>query len=347
MKTKDFLSDPGFIKWVNHPDRESDAYWKNWMAAHPEHLPQLKLARELLLRIRYNEIEPRPGAKGRILENILTTPVTTAVASVPHHGRHDHPSFGLWGKMEPWTRVAAILAVGLLVSWLAYIPKADTTMPVLAEEIKMIHKRTAPGEKLQLTLPDGTRVWMNSVSELEFPVEFNEEERVVRLSGEAYFEVEKDSIRPFRVHAEGTVTTAVGTSFNVSAKNLSRVNISLLTGRVKVEAPLLSEGFYLDPGQDMQFEPEIEKISIQGFNAGRVIAWKEGKLIFTEASLSEAVKKLEEWYGVSIHLENAKAIKWRYSGEYHNQTLDNVLNSMAHVQKFRYKIKGNKVEFKF
>jgi|SRR5690606_15600018 len=346
MKTEDFLTNTNFVKWVNHPDGESDAYWKKWMAAHPEQLAQLKLARELLLRVRYQEIEPRSGAKGRILNDILHAPVTRSSPSVSYDDRHDRPYRGLWGKMEQWVRVAAILAVGLLLSWLLNTQKGDTAMPVLAQEIKTIQKSAVPGEKLQLTLPDGTKVWLNSVSELQFPAEFNAEERTVWLSGEAYFEVERDPTRPFRVHAGGTVTTALGTSFNINTKNLSRVNISLLTGRVKVEAPVLSEGFFLDPGQDMQFEPEMEKISIQGFNPGRVIAWKEGRLVFTEASLSEAVKTLEEWYGVTIHLENAKGSKWKYSGEYENQTLADVLNSMAHVQKFRYHIDGNKVEFK-
>src|SRR5690606_32399718 len=113
MTTKDFLTDPGFIKWVNHPDRESDAYWKNWMAAHPEHLPQLKLARELLLRIRYKEIEARPGAKRRILEDILNAPPSTANTAVQRQDRDAQGSVGLWEKAGQLARIAAILLVAI------------------------------------------------------------------------------------------------------------------------------------------------------------------------------------------------------------------------------------------
>jgi len=347
MTTKDFLTDPGFIKWVNHPDRESDAYWKNWMAVHPEHLPQLKLARELLLRVRYKEIEARPGAKRRILENILQAPPAAPNTSVSHGSGNKQVRVHLWEKAGQLVRIAAILLVAISVSWLVYPPQGSDPTPTLAHVVPLIYKNTAPGEKLQLTLPDGTRVWLNSVSELEFPAEFDPGERLVKLSGEAFFEVEKDPRRPFKVLAEGTVTTALGTSFNINTKTSGRVNISLHTGRVKVEAPLVAEGVFLDPGRALQYDAHRERVTVDGFNPSAVMGWKDGRLIFAESTLPEAVRLLEEWYGIKIQLNNAEEIDWKYSGEYQKQTLDNVLNSMAYIQKFKYSINGNKVEFKF
>lgn len=346
MTTKDFLTDPGFIKWVNHPDPESDAYWKNWMAAHPEHLPQLKLAREVLWRLRYPEVAPREGAKERILQNIMYAPVSTDSTPLKLH-KPLQPAYWLWDRWAQWGRVAAIITVGCLLSWMLYQPQEQTAAPEVAEEKPMIQKHTASGEKLQLTLPDGTIAWLNSASDLTFPADFGEHQRVVYLSGEAFFEVEKDPLRPFSVHAKGTVTTALGTSFNINTKSSSQVNISLLTGKVKVEASAVPEVFFLDAGQNLQYEEEKNNVAIKAFNVRNVMAWKDGRLIFKETSLLETMKKLEEWYGVTIHLENAKGVHWKYSGEYQDQTLDNVLNSMAFVQEFRYKIEGNKVEIKF
>lgn len=347
METKDFLADPKFVKWVNYPDRELDTYWKNWMAAHPEHLPQLKLARELLLRVRYKEIEARPEAKKRILENILHAPPAAPNIAVQRQAREKRVRVGLWEKAGQLARIAAILFVAITLSWLVYPPQGSDPMPTLAQESPLVHKNTVPGEKLQLTLPDGTKVWLNSVSELEFPAEFDSEERLVKLSGEAFFEVKKDSSRPFKVHAEGTVTTALGTSFNINTKTSGRVNISLHTGRVKVEAPLVAAGVFLDPGRELQYDAHQERITVNGFNPTTVMGWKDGRLAFTESTLPEAVRLLEDWYGVKIQLNNAEKIDWKYSGEYQNQTLDNVLNSMAYIQKFKYNIEGNKVEFKF
>ena len=347
MKTKDFLTNPDFVKWVTHPTRELDAYWKNWMAGNPGHLSQLKLARELLLRVRYKEIEPRSGAKERILDNIFNASSPAMNAPVQRVSRDTDPRVDLWQKAGQLARIAAILVVAIALSWLAFSPRETAVTPVLAEENTLIQKITAPGEKLQLTLPDGTRVWLNSVSGLEFPAEFDAEERLVKLSGEAFFEVEKDPRRPFKVLAGGTVTTALGTSFNINTKASGKVNISLHTGRVKVEAPLVAAGVFLDPGRELRYDAYQERITVNGFKPTTVMGWKEGRLVFAESSLPEAVSLLEEWYGIKIQLNNAEEIDWKYSGEYQHQTLDNVLNSMAYIQKFKYSIEGNKVEFKF
>lgn len=346
MNTKDFLTNHIFIKWVNHPDRELNAYWKDWMAANPEQLPQLKLARELLLRVRYQEIEARPGAKGRILDNILNSPPAPAMP-VEEAKARPRPLVDVWGSAGQFVRVAAILLVIITLSWLASSSGKTASTPILAEERAVIQKSTAPGEKLQLTLSDGTKVWLNAVSELEFPADFGTEERLVTLSGEAFFDVAKDPNRPFKVLAKGTVTTALGTAFNVNTKTAGNINISLVTGRVKVEAPWVVEGVFLDPGQELHYSLEDERLAINRFDAKQVIGWKEGRLVFAESNLPDAVKRLEEWYGVTVALDNAEEVKWKYSGEYQNQTLDNVLNSMAYIQKFKYTIEGNKVEFKF
>jgi transmembrane sensor len=343
MVTKDFLADPKFVKWVNYPDKESDAYWKNWMASHPEYLSELKLARELLLRVRYREIEPRTGAKERVLANILNAPLAGPEAS-RQPGRR---AVGLWEKLGQLTRIAAILTLAFLLSWLAYSPDEIPALHASGDELPMIHKSTAPGEKLQFTLPDGTRVWLNAVSELEFPVKFGSGDRLVKLSGEAFFDVERDPDRPFKVVAEGTVTTALGTSFNINTKTSGGVNISLFTGKVKVEAPWVAEGVFLEPGRELQYHRKEERVTVSGFDLKQVKGWKEGRLIFSEASLPEAVRMLEEWYGVTISLHREGEVEWRYSGEYQNQPLDNVLNSMAYIQKFKYTIAGNKVEFNF
>src|SRR5690606_33336317 len=169
----------------------------------------------------------------------------------------------------------------------------------------------------------------------------------VKLKGEAFFEVEKDPSRPFKVLAGGTVTTALGTSFNINTKASSGVNVSLHTGRVKVEAPLVVEGVFLDPGRELQYDANQKKVTVNGFNPTRVMGWKEGRLVFAESSLPEAVRLLEDWFGVDIQLINVDEVDWKYSGEYQKETLENVLNSMAYVQKFRYNIEGNKVEIKF
>lgn len=343
-RIEDFLVDPKFVQWVYHPTADLDAYWRAWREAHPEQLSDLKLARELLLRMRYKEPVPRPGAKQRILNNIMQR---REIIPAARHERYLRPKTSLWERISQWQRIAAIFLVTLLLAWLAFPHHSHRPAGPVAEEIPVLRKTTAPGEKLQVTLPDGSRIYLNAVSSLEFPEQFDALERRVVLSGEGYFEVEHDSLRPFRVVSNGTVTTALGTSFNINGKSADDVRISLLTGKVKVKTTADSEHVFLDPGQELHFDREREVISVKEFSSGEVTAWKDGRIVFRDASLPEVVKVLEEWYGVNIHLENQRALEWKYSGEYSRQTLEDVLNSLSYVQKFDYTINGKNVAFKF
>lgn len=341
------MTNPRFVRWVNNPNKELDAYWKNWMDANPEHLPHLKWARELLLRIHYEELEPRAGAKQRILDNILGSQQAAPANLSVQKEKTPEPKENIWDKVNQLQRIAAILLVSFSLVWLTFPDKVETPLESVAEEIPKLQKTTAPGEKLQVTLPDGSRIWLNSVSKLEFPERFDSSERRVTLIGEGFFEVEKDANRPFRVETNGMVTTALGTSFNINNKSGNKVMVSLLTGKVKVKATPGSEDVFLNPGQELRFSSEEEKYQISRFNPEEVIAWRDGQIVFKDASLTEVVKILEDWYGVAIHLENPRGVDWKYSGEYRHQTLANVLNSMSYIQKFNYTINGKNVEFKF
>src|SRR5690606_10499758 len=154
-------------------------------------------------------------------------------------------------------------------------------------------------------------------------------------------------LRPFRVITNGTVTTALGTSFNINSKSADGVRISLLTGKVKVKATAVSEDVSLDPGQELRYDKHHERISVNGFNPDKVTAWREGRIVFKDATLGEVVKILEAWYGVKIHLKNPQGIDWKFSGEYRNQSLEDLLKSLSYIQKFSYSIQEKNVAFKF
>jgi len=213
--------------------------------------------------------------------------------------------------------------------------------------IQTLNKNIAKGEKLSFTLPDGTRVWLNSGSTISYPEKFDFDQRVIKMEGEGFFEIEKDTLRPFKVVSGGFVTTALGTSFNVKTNKTSGLKVSLVTGIVKVEGENSIEEYLLEPGLEFIDDLKSGKKTIRKFNPDKVLAWKEGRIIFENASLSEVVMTLEDWYGVEIHLVNAENVKWKFSGEYQNQILDNVLNSMSFIEKFNYKINGKNIELTF
>ena len=162
--------------------------------------------------------------------------------------------------------------------------QADSVMPDKLEMNKVI---TTTGGFYSLVLSDGTRVWLNSESELEFPVFFGKGERVVRLGGEAFFEVTPDAARPFIVRTNDIRTRVLGTSFNIKAyKNEADVITTLFTGKVDVASLADTTGkVVLSPGKQAGWNPQTGKLSVSEANLDNVIAWREVMFVFKDDSV--------------------------------------------------------------
>lgn len=344
---QDFLTNPEFVQWVKNPTKQLDDYWTKWINANTDLLPTLKLAREFLMRIQYEEIRAAEGTKEEILTGLLKIPSRKSETSVVKAYPLPYPKKKVnYFALSQLHRIAAILIIGLGLGWL--LSPAEISHPTLVqkEQMALVIKSTIQGEKLQMTLHDGSKIWMNSATEIQFPERFDSLERRVLLIGEAYFEVAEDSMRPFIVETNGLSTTALGTSFNITTKNEGQIHISLLTGKVKISSTFV-EDVFLDPGKELRYSTKDQKQQVRTFDIKQVMGWKEGNLLFHDATLLSVVKQLEEWYGVKIQIENGERIRWKYSAEYKNQTLEDVLNSLSYIQQFEYTLEGKQVKFKF
>jgi transmembrane sensor len=348
LTTQDFLTNPEFVQWVKNPTKQLDDYWAKWIKANPDQLPTLKLAREFLMRVQYEKIRAAKGTKEEILNDLLKIPSkkihfsTGEAISLRQQKRKIN-----YFNISQFHRIAAILMIGLGLGWLLSPGEKSPSTPFEVEQISLLSKFTLPGEKLQLTLKDGSKVWMNAATEIKFPEKFDSLERRIFLTGEAYFEVAKDSLRPFIVETNGLSTTALGTSFNITTKNEGQIHISLLTGKVSISSTSDHEDVYLDPGKELRYSITDRKQQVRTFDIRQVMGWKEGILLFQDATLLSVVKKLEDWYGVKIEVENGEGIRWKYSAEYKSQTLEDVLNSLSYIQQFEYTLEGKNVKFKF
>lgn len=346
-KIEFFLTNPEFVRWVKESDKELDEYWERWMEANPGAFPDILAAKEFVKSIQFGELKPEAGVREDILSGILKVNETASTESKPTKIDPTSLKTGLWNKFGQIQRIAAILLLSFSIPfYLMFLKHQEKKLPE-PEVIPALEKNIAKGEKLSFTLPDGTRVWLNSGTAITYPEKFGTGERLVKMNGEAFFEIKKDSLRPFRVISGGFVTTAIGTSFNVKTDKVSGLKLSLVTGKAKVEEENSKEGFFLDPGLEFLDDPKSGKRTVRKFDPEKVLAWKEGKIIFENASLREVVGTLENWYGVEIHLVNAENVKWKFSGEYQNQVLENVLNSMSFIEKFNYKINDKNVKLIF
>ncbi|MEO0331763.1 MAG: FecR domain-containing protein [Bacteroidota bacterium] len=245
-------------------------------------------------------------------------------------------------------RVAAILIIPFFFSWLYvkfYQPGTVVQPP------KMITVEAPVGVKVTKILPDSSRVMLNARSSITYIAGFQENAREVTLSGEAFFKVAKDSLRPFTVHSGNISTTALGTSFNINYRpDSTTTEVSLATGKVEIidNTAVLTK---LEPGERLQYDRGRSTFRTDHYDTLETLAWKDGILHFKEAGIEEVIQKLEDWYGVEITLEGkiekAKNQAWTYTGTYKNQNLVNVLSGISYVKDFTYEIQQKKVTLMF
>jgi transmembrane sensor len=194
---------------------------------------------------------------------------------------------------------------------------------------------TPRGGQYQLTLPDGTKVWLNAASSITYPTAFTGNNRTVEMTGEAYFEVVHDKKRPFTVKAGGQTIEDIGTQFNVNAYSDEPAQVTtLLEGAVSVSGHLLRPGEKATGGGDIRVE--------QG-DPDQAVAWKNGLFNFTDAGLQTVMRQLSRWYNVDVTYEGNIPPR-QFTGMIgRSLTLDQVLKGLA-KERVHYQIEeGNKL----
>jgi len=162
------------------------------------------------------------------------------------------------------------------------------------------------GGQYRVILSDGTKVWLNAKSEITFPAEFVGNSRNVKLSGEAYFEVAKNKVKPFFVHTPQQEIKVLGTHFNVNAYgNEQHINTTLVEGRIKVSNGTAGTSVMLEPGQQAQAGGRSATDIKVVYNADieKITAWKNGLFNFNGATLHEVMRQLERWYDIEVVYE--------------------------------------------
>ena len=177
---------------------------------------------------------------------------------------------------------------------------------------------TPTGRQYHIQLPDGTEVWLNAASSIHYPTVFSGTERVVDITGEAYFEVAKDAARPFKVKAgQGAQIDVLGTHFNVNAySNEPAIATTLLEGSVRFRGSSGPNGGekseLLKPGQQTQYDQASHALTVANdVETAQVVAWKNGKFDFNDMGLKKVMQQLERWYDIDVVYEkNVPDIKF-------------------------------------
>ncbi|MDR2284993.1 MAG: DUF4974 domain-containing protein [Sphingobacterium sp.] len=197
----------------------------------------------------------------------------------------------------------------------------------------------------RLVLSDGTQVWLNAASSLRFPLHFDENNRTVHLTGEAFFEVTENKKRPFIVQSQNHSVTVLGTSFNVSAYPNEHTQTTLLTGSVKVNAA--NGQLNLQPG--MQSDAFGDQLTRRTVDVESVAAWKDNRFVFVKEPLTDIMKKLERWYDVEFVIQKGSEglLTKTFSGSLTRYSqLSETLELFSYTESLNYSIKGRTVYLK-
>lgn len=200
-----------------------------------------------------------------------------------------------------------------------------------------------PKGEYYVVLGDGTKVWINSVSELEFPSRFTGNIREVKLSGEAYFEVASDAQRPFYVRVGDEKIRVLGTAFNVAAyREEGETAVALLSGKVSFEVK--TKAYVLTPGEIATLDQTSGVVSIQEGGADAIADWRMGKFNFVDLPIERLAARLSRWYGVTFEFSDDAAKELRFSGAVTKyRTLDYVLNMISKTTQVKFREDHGKI----
>lgn len=236
-------------------------------------------------------------------------------------------------KLYIWVKVAASLLIllGLSYLFIQYRQTVHHGTP-LAGYTEKINEN---GKRSQLSLEDGTIVWLNAGSSLRFPERFGSDMREVFLEGEAFFEVARDEERPFIIRTGEVETRVLGTSFNINAYPGHLPIITVASGHVRL-ADAKDNSIDLRAGEQANYHRGKGFSPIKRVNAKEYTSWTRGTLNLNDKSLAEAARMLERWYGIDISLENKDLENCIIAGEHTNESLESVLEALRFVFHVNY-----------
>ncbi|AXT56020.1 DUF4974 domain-containing protein [Aquimarina sp. MMG015] len=214
------------------------------------------------------------------------------------------------------------------------------------EEIEYLEISIPKGEIFQLSLSDGTKVWMNADSKLKFPKNFiaKEVNRIVYLEGEAFFDVTTNKAQPFIVKTKEMDVKVLGTKFNVSSyAEDSTIKTTLVEGSVAINAKNKLKELKLRPNYQAVYSKGDELIAKKKVNTILFTSWMQKKMIIHNESFAEVIKRLERTYNVEIISTNQRLNNTRFTGEFDTENVKQILNVFSKTINFNYEIENKKI----
>lgn len=336
---EDFILDDNFMRWVLHPERESDRFWSHFMELHPEKRDDINEAHFLihglqvvepsLLSERMAEIRSKvladSGPSNSPLRNLIgiaaafllvislggliyflldsrqSFPVDPEECADLNKGMVILPD-GTTNEFDTeQTRISQTTNGNLTIN----NDTVSITQHACNQGNSMARVIVPYGKRSEITLSDGTRIWLNAGSQLSYPLSFLDDKREVYLSGEAFFDVESDAVKPFHVITEDMKIRVTGTRFNVTSYGNDRTTQAvLLSGNIDAaKNRRFAQSMALKPGERIVYDRNEGNLEVESVDVELYASWVKGYLIFENEPVEHIIRKLERYYDKNILTE--------------------------------------------
>lgn len=371
-----FLKDEKFIEWKLFPTEELDRYWEEYLLLHPEERSNIELAEKYFRNINISSHElPRERKQEAMVRmehslrayhrkhtirrfayagvaciavlflsilyfqniNQLGDKLTFQEDYIVGSELESEDILFITGNRI--TSFQSSVDIQINNDKTAQVKSIENETEEITIEDYTLNKVIIPyGKRSKIVLSDGTRVWLNSGSSLEFPSTFSGDTREISLTGEIYIEVEPDNNRPFFVHTRGYDIQVYGTKFNVRAYTDTPSSVVLVEGSVSLHSIDERELFLL-PKEQAIFSEATGVFDKQEVDVHSFISWKDGYLTFEDTPIIEALKQIERYYNLSFNYEDDISFKGlTCTGKIIlSDNLDNVMTTLSLISDTKYR----------
>jgi ferric-dicitrate binding protein FerR (iron transport regulator) len=325
--TDDFVMDDDFREWaLARSSSDLAPEWQNFIMQHPEKKAEIEEAVFILKGFSSIQDTTVPEKRIQDLWNKINQKKTVRISVIS----------------QPFMRYVAVFVVALFIGSMGYklIDKLRDKPVTAYNEIIIPY-----GERSEIALYDGTKVWLNSGTRLKFPTSFQNKERRVYLDGEAYFEVtKKGDSQPFIVSTPSMDIKVLGTHFNVNAyaedhqvaATLEEGKIVAINNRTKLKTELA-------PGDQLSLDISTGQVIRRKVDTQLFTSWKENLLRFQDATFDDVIQKMERWYDVDIIVDKGMKVSKLYTMTIKTESLREMLDLLTYTTSMKYEIDQNKV----
>jgi len=363
-RLEDFLLNESFQRFAIGHSLKDIEYWEDWAKEHPYGLDTMNDARKIVRYITTRKTQPKhESVSEEVFERLKKQIISETIHT---RGTKRRVHFNYY-----WYAASIIIVIGLA---LLLKPGIKTDSTILTG--KFLEVLVPEGQRSQLVLPDGTKVWLNSGTTFKYPAEFLKSKREVFIDGEAFFNVTHDKKLPFIVHMKENLSIKVfGTEFNVKCYREEKViETTLVNGNIRLikedKNNHILQVVNIKPNEKATYQkdnlqlivtklgsvakaeekskpkPEVQKVKeVKSMDDIELItAWKDDALVFHDETFEEISIKMERWFGMKIAITDNDLMQERFTGKFVNkETIYQILDIFNRSEPIKYQIKNKEI----